>query len=251
MFGADPDLLCDTCAQQLRDRLAPKATGRLLSSAVSGPTPVTLGLLLVSGVLFVLTHVVYKKDPDLFPDWLWLLWPGGPTGTIGTGQAWRLFTSALIHLGWLHVIFNSIWIWDLGRAVESTKGWVAFALIVLGSAVTASGVQWYFSGAGVGLSGVLYALAGFLWCWRKRDPIAATVMNPGVTRLLAVWLVVCIFLPYLRIANWAHGAGVVWGIAAGRASLQRRPWPWYVLLGAATVGIVLLVSTGHRYGHVP
>ncbi len=55
------------------------------------------------------------------PDWLWLLYlPAPDRATSGSGQAWRLVTSALLHGGWLHILFNAMWIWSLGRAIETT-----------------------------------------------------------------------------------------------------------------------------------
>ena len=168
--------------------------------------------------------------------------------------------SALLHGGWLHIIFNSIWIWALGRAVESTRRSLFFGLVFVGSAVFSSTLQWYFvarpvyafsatevlwAGGGVGLSGVLYALAGFLWMRRRVDAVAASVMNPYTARMLGMWFVICILIPSLNVANWAHGGGLAWGLAAGWASTQQKPVPWYVALGAATIAAAWWVSTGH------
>ncbi len=41
MFGAEPDLLCDRCAEQVRQRLAPRPAGRMVSAFGGRPTPVT------------------------------------------------------------------------------------------------------------------------------------------------------------------------------------------------------------------
>ena len=250
MFGADPELLCEACAHRLRERLTPKATGRLASVFAGRPTPVTVAILAVSAALFVAEYVVYKGNWKLYPDWLWMLMPAGPTGSIVTGEWWRLITTALLHGGFIHILFNSLWIWALGRAVEGTRGSLLFLLIFLGSAAFASAAQLYFGrGAGVGLSGVLYALAGYLWMRRGEDAVAASVMNPGTSRMLGAWLVICFFLP-MGIANGAHVGGLVWGLAAGWVSTQTgsRRAGGMAALAILTIAAAAWVTTGH---HLP
>jgi len=260
MFGAEPDLFCEKCANQVRKRMAPSPIGRTMSVFGGRPTPITAYVLGAAAVLFLFSHVIFTSRAE--PAWLMALYPYGPTGNVGTGQAWRLITSALLHGGWLHIIFNSLWIWSLGRAVESNGGSIRFTLIFLGSAAISSAAQWFFqaqqiqfggagltwlfAGAGVGLSGVLYGLAGYLWMRRRVDAVAATIMNPYTARMLGAWFVICIVLPSMNIANWAHGGGLAWGLAAGWISTQRNAKALYALLAVATLAAVLLVSTGKR-----
>jgi GlpG protein len=246
MFGAAPDLLCQDCRDGVERRTAPTAVGRIVTSFVGRATPVTVTLLAVSAILFFCVHIWYVPPDRHPPKWLWLLAPYGPTGSIATGQAWRLITCTLLHGGWLHVIFNLLWFWALGRATEALRGSLVFALMFVGSAMFSSAAQLYFHAAGIGLSGVLYALAGFLWMRRKVDALAADVMNPNNARMLGAWFVICIVITEWNIGNWAHGGGLAWGLAAGWASLQRVRLPWYAVLGLVTVAAAVVVSTGQR-----
>lgn len=251
MFGIEPELLCEKCATGVRERTRPVAAGRMASAFGGKPTPVTAFLLGLTAAIFVAQYILYKNNREVFPQWLWLLLPAGPTGHVLAGDWWRLITSALIHGGWLHVIFNCLWIWSLGRGVESTRGSARFLLIFLGSAAFASAAQLYLGkGVGIGLSGVLYALAGYLWMRRKEDGVAATVMNPNTSRMLGMWFVICWVLP-MGIANWAHAGGLVWGLAAGWISTQEKPgiYAGYAILAAWTIAASWYVTTGHVMGH--
>ena len=63
--------------------------------------------------------------------------------------------------------------------------------------------------------------------------------------MLGMWFVICILIPSLNVANWAHGGGLLWGLAAGWASTQAKPWSWYAALGAVTIAAGYWVSAGH------
>ncbi len=242
MFGLEPDLLCDRCAQRVRERLRPSAPGRLANVFAGGPTPVTAILLGAAIALFAIQNL---ENP--VPRWLGLLLPYGRTGDIATGQAWRLVSSALLHGGFLHILFDGMWFWALGRAVEGTRGSGAFLWIFVASATFSSAAQWYaLPGGGIGLSGVLYALAGYLWMRRRVDAVAASAMNPSTARMLGAWLVICFVLP-MNIGNWAHTGGLAWGLGAGWLSHQRPAvrWPGTAVLALATLAAAYWVSTGH------
>jgi GlpG protein len=249
MFGLEPDLLCERCAKGIRRRLAPRATGRLVNSFGGHPTPVTTAIVGFAVVLFVLVYFVYRQTPIAqVPAWILQFEPSiSARHSISGGEWWRLLTTALLHGGPLHILFDGMWMWSLGKAVESTRGPGRYLLLFAGSAVFASAAQVYVGHAGgIGLSGVIYALAAFLWMRRRVDGVAATVMNPSTSRILGVWWVLCWVLP-LNIGNWAHTGGIAWGLAAGWLSLKRAPvrYPGLAALGAVTVFAAWLVSTGH------
>ena len=46
---------------------------------------------------------------------------------IADGQYWRLFTSMFLHVGMMHLLFNSIGLLIFGRIVEGTYGRLRFA----------------------------------------------------------------------------------------------------------------------------
>src|SRR5205085_2056774 len=57
---------------------------------------------------------------------------------IRRGEVWRLVTPILLHFGIAHLVFNMIWLYQLGGLVELRKGHLAMAAIVLASAVVSN-----------------------------------------------------------------------------------------------------------------
>ncbi len=155
-------------------------------------------------------------------------------------------------MGILHLLFNAWWVRDLGRAIEGAWGPLAVAGLVVGTAVAASASQWIAVGPGIGLSGVVFGLAGFLFALRRTHPVAAALMHPGMVNALLGWFVICVILTEmgsLPVANWAHGGGAVWGLAAGYATGSSHRRVWIPVLVVLTVGLVLAsqyVAFGER-----
>ena len=58
------------------------------------------------------------------------------TATFAQQAYWRLVTPMLLHFSWLHLAFNLLWVWELGRRIEKLHG------ISLFLAVTLLGIPW-------------------------------------------------------------------------------------------------------------
>ncbi|MCB9612016.1 MAG: rhomboid family intramembrane serine protease [Sandaracinus sp.] len=140
-------------------------------------------------------------------------------------KPWTFFSPVFVHGGLLHLIFNVLWIRDLGSAMErvhsSLRMFGATLLFGVGGVIT----ELYWSHApAVGLSGVVYGLLGYLYVRGKYDP-GFPIRVPRSTMLwMMAWFVLC-FVPGFRVANGAHTAGLVlgavWGYLAS-GDLRRR-----------------------------
>ncbi|MEZ5501358.1 MAG: rhomboid family intramembrane serine protease [Halioglobus sp.] len=138
------------------------------------------------------------------------------------GQYWRLVTPVFLHFSWLHIAFNSLWLWELGRRVEQVIGQLHMLMLFLVVAVVSNTCQAAFGGAGLfgGMSGVVYGLLGFAWVAPLLQPRWAMQPAPAVMWLMLGWLVACLagmveVLGFGAIANAAHVAGLVCGAALG------------------------------------
>jgi GlpG protein len=70
------------------------------------------------------------------------------------------------------------------------------------------------------MSGVLYGLAGFTWMLSARAPQMGLTMPSSTAMLLGGWLLLGVLMASsqdsaIRMANWAHGGGLLAGIIMG------------------------------------
>ena len=137
-------------------------------------------------------------------------------------QYWRLITPAFLHFGWLHIVFNCLWLWELGSRVERQMGalnMIGFFLVI---ALVSNSAQYLFGGPGIfgGMSGVVYGLLGFAWVGATMQPRWVFKPSPAIMLFMVGWLVVCLVgvvevLGFGAVANAAHVGGLLAGAALG------------------------------------
>lgn len=156
-------------------------------------------------------------------------------------EPWRLVTTIFPHGGVIHLLFNLLWIWMLGRMIEARIGTGGMLVLVLVTTLSASGMQLVFVGRPIGLSGVVYGLAGYAWMRGRRDPIFRGVIDDSTRNLLVAWFFVCILLTWIgamNIANAAHAGGALMGIALGTG----RPWIAPLILSVLGTAVLFRAS---------
>lgn len=191
-------------------------------------TPMTLALLLLSGLVFALTwsgqslstlRYLSFLDFQVQGDYLHFVpW----SQSMEAGQWWRLWTPALLHFGFLHLAMNSLWVWELGRRIEQRQGALVFLWLLLSYALVSNVAQFIWAGPSLfgGLSGVLYGLLGHCWIYQRIAPNDHYRLPPGVVMMMLVWLLLCMtgvfeWIQFASIANAAHLSGLVAGCLSG------------------------------------
>ena len=137
------------------------------------------------------------------------------------GQVWRLITPIFVHFGFFHILFNMLWLKDLGGMLEQYEGAFLLLLQVLIIGVISNLAQYYWSGPSFGgMSGVVYGLLGYMWIRGKLDPYAKLILNPSVVTMMIVWFFLCLTGPMGPVANAAHAGGLVTGMIWGFLAAQ-------------------------------
>lgn len=149
------------------------------------------------------------------------------------GEVWRLFTPIFIHFGLLHLVFNMIWFYQLGSMIEARQSSLFLLGFIALSALLSNLAQYFFDvhfwGGPVrsgGMSGVLYALAGYIWIRGKYNRASGLYLDPQSVTILLIWLVVCFTGVIGSVGNAAHLSGLIVGMAWGRIAAYfavRRP----------------------------
>ena len=157
---------------------------------------------------------------------------------IKRGEIWRIITPIFIHHGTIHLLFNMIWLFQLGKMIELRFGSYRFLIIVLVTAAISNLVQCTVPSAvggsapgttpdGTlmtllgGMSGVVYGLLGFVWMKSIYDRSSGFYLPQSTLVIMLGWMLFCM-LPGSEkligsIANWAHAVGLIVGMALGYA----------------------------------
>ncbi|MBE4963252.1 rhomboid family intramembrane serine protease GlpG [Enterobacter cloacae complex sp. P24RS] len=173
--------------------------------------PFTLLLMAACIIVFIIMNVVGDQSVMIA-----LAWPYDPSLQF---DVWRYFTHALMHFSVMHILFNLLWWWYLGGAVEKRLGSGKLIVITVISALLSGYVQHKFSGPWFGgLSGVVYALMGYAWLRGERDPESGIYLQRGLITFALIWLIAGWFdLFGMSIANGAHVTGLAVGLAMALA----------------------------------
>lgn len=132
-----------------------------------------------------------------------------------SAQWWRIVTPAFIHFSELHIIFNLLWWWVLGRQLEATFGSSLLLLFLVLTATVSNIAQYLVSGPSFGgMSGVVYALMGFVWWMGWLKPSWGLNLDKPIIGFMLIWLVIGYFdVLWVSMANTAHTAGLLSGCA--------------------------------------
>jgi len=214
-------------------------------------------LLLICGFIYLFSFTSYKEslfqilmiDSNIF-DYKKV----GPysfstlTDIFIQNEWWRILSPIFLHFSILHIVFNLLWLKDLGPLYESQKGTIAFIILLVISGICSNLAQFYVVGPRFGgMSGVIYALIGAIsydvqFKWQKMN---LPKRDQGI---MIIWFFLCLFKIIPNVANLAHGVGFFVGSFSGAISgalvcrKKKLPLPSESLWGGFWAIVILVMS---------
>lgn len=171
-----------------------------------------------------------------------------PFAEILKGQIWRLVTPVLLHMTFLHILFNMMWFKDLGYLIEFNFGKNFLLAFVVLTGIFSNVCQYLVSGPQFGgMSGVLYAMLGFIWVYKSvHDDFEYAIPRFDLGMMIA-WYFLCLTGMLGPIANTAHGSGLVIGMLAAALMKWKLEAARFKYLGLAVFFLIFtLLVEGYK-----
>lgn len=155
------------------------------------------------------------------------------------GEWWRLITAGFLHGGLLHILMNSMALFDLGTQVEEHYGTSRYLVFYFISTITGFYASYWWSPyLSVGASAGIFGLIGAMIALGVRDRSAWGAEVRGLYTRWAVYTLLMGLLPFFQIDNAAHIGGLIGGFATGYVSgrpgfSETTERIWQVLAGVA------------------
>ena len=135
---------------------------------------------------------------------------------VQSGEVWRVLTPAFLHFGVMHLVFNLIGFAYLGQMIERNNGTIFLVVLFVLSGVVSNFSEYMVTGPTFGgLSGIDYALFGFVWMKTRFDPFSGYFLSESTVVFAMIWLVLCFTNMMGNIANIAHLSGLLFGLILG------------------------------------
>ena len=249
MIQAPVGFQCPDCVQEARKQTRQWST--------ASPIRVTQGLAGVNAVIWVIVSLLTGSLA---------FWGGGVTeihvdfalhgAYVNDGEWWRLFTSAFLHYGLLHMGMNVLILVILGRMLEPAIGWwrmlLLYGVSLTGGALGAMLVEPNAFTAGA--SGAVFGLAGAVVIAERAS--GRRWQDSGILIFLVINIVFSLLVPRISIGGHLGGmivgalaAGILWSfpnwsgfINTARNVKILRPLPELVVLGLGVVCVYLALE---------
>lgn len=166
-------------------------------------------ILAIQIILFLLMEFIGSSQDSL----TLILFGAKFSPLIAAGQYWRLITPIFLHIGFTHLLFNSLTLYYLGSMVERVAGHTKFLAIYLLSGIMGNLFSYQFSDSiSAGASTSLFGLFAFFIALSRIYPDNLSVKQLGdqYKGLIIINIILNIFMSNVDIAG--HIGGAVGGL---------------------------------------
>lgn len=170
---------------------------------------ITVSLIIINVIVFILMYILGKGSQDAFT---LIKFGAFQKDLILGGEYYRLITSAFLHIGIFHLLFNCYALYVIGRQLESFLGKIKFLIIYLVSVLCGSLMSMIFPiSISAGASGAIFGLLGSLLYFGYNYRVyLGTVLKSQIIPLILINLIFGFMVS--GINNAAHIGGLIGGI---------------------------------------
>ena len=168
--------------------------------------PITLSLIIICSIIYIIELALTARYSDASA--YIILGAEYKTFTLGLRQYYRLFTNALLHGSFLHLVSNMVSLYFVGSNAERITGKARFALLIFVSVLVASLTQGIMTENSLllGMSGGIYGAFVYLM-------IAIILSGRADFSSFLPTILINIYLNFLSKTAWlAHLGGAVAGM---------------------------------------
>lgn len=231
----------DCLAESARTTRTARTVGGAPARATTTPV-VTITLIAVNVAVYVLSALSAGSARFNYDSpWVTATWL--VPADVAAGEWYRLITAGFLHAGPLHIAFNMIALWVLGRDLELVLGRLRYGLLY-GVSLLGASTAVVLLGAPdrpvLGASGAVFGLMGGLVIVLRR-----LRMSPGPALVtIAINVVLTFTIPGLSVLG--HLGGLVAGLAVAAALVhgpgRSRPAAGLLAVGGIAAVLVVLVA---------
>ena len=179
----------------------------------------TTGIIVVNAIVFFMELM----GGDAFV----MKWSEIPADIVA-GHHWiTILTAMFMHVGWMHIIGNMVFLWAFGPEIEDAMGVPKYLAFYLLSGVVASLAQTalmpHSTVPNLGASGAIAGVMGAFLITYPHDEIRTVLLLGWFTRitfipavlLIGLWFLIQLFSQVGSIANVQSGGGVAYAAHVG------------------------------------
>lgn len=166
-----------------------------------------------------------------------ILWDRPKFTEIKKGEVWRVITPVFLHANLIHLLFNMLWLWMLGRMIEENMKTTAYFCFIFAVAAVTNTLQYLMTGPFfMGISGVVTAMSGYIWVRKKEAPWEYFPISQSTILLLWFYIFGLVLLQMIvfilqishivrleiSMANTAHVSGLLLGLGLAKIPFFQR-----------------------------
>ncbi|HSB11642.1 MAG TPA: rhomboid family intramembrane serine protease [Blastocatellia bacterium] len=174
---------------------------------------------------------------------------------VAAGQWWRLITMNFLHIGLMHLLFNSTALYQIGPQVEEIYGSQKFIVVYIATGLASGVASLAFNIGGAGASGAIFGLIGLMAVYGYRE---GGTFGRAIIRQMLIWGAIGFMFGAMIGANnaahaggFAAGAGLGFIVRGNPPATHRSSSAWSIVAVACIVVLAAsFAMAGRNYGEV-